>query len=80
MTTSVLQTQEPMLALEREVRETEQRLAVLKERLALAIEAHREQIRRSLDSKLPEEREMAEDVAVWYDVLTVQELEARRPV
>lgn len=57
-----------MLELGREVREAEALLVEMKARLVKLTEAHKEQIRRSLTSKDPEEREMAEGVAAWYGV------------
>lgn len=68
MTESVLHTQEMMLVLERERRELEARLAVVKARLEEAIEAHKRQIARSLTSKDPEEREMAASIREWYGI------------
>jgi hypothetical protein len=65
---SVLATQKPLLELSREIRETEARLERMKARLERLTHAHKEQIRRSLTSKDPEERAMAEGVAAWYDV------------
>jgi hypothetical protein len=66
--TSVLDTQEAMLSLEREKRELEARLEQVKADLAVAVANHRAQIAKSLTSKDSVEREMAEGVRAWYEV------------
>lgn len=68
MKASVLHTQEIMLGLERKKRELEKRLQDVQAKLEVAIENHRHQIARSLTSKDPEERRMAENVRAYYDV------------
>lgn len=66
--TSVLDTQRRLLALEDTRRGLEEKLAKVNERIEKAKEAHREQIAKSLTSKNPEEREMAQRVATFWDV------------
>lgn len=66
---SVLATQEPVLKLQAEIHQTELRLQRMKADLALALEKHREQIRKSLESKDLVEQGMAKSIAVFWDVL-----------
>jgi hypothetical protein len=65
---SVLATQEPVLQLQAEIAQAELRLTKMKENLEKAIAAHREQIRKSLKSRFPEERALAASIATWWEV------------
>lgn len=65
---SVFETQKPVHRLQHQIHELEQRVERLKARLAQAVETHREQIRVSLSSKLPEEQQAAERIARFWEV------------
>ena len=49
---SVLTTQEPVLKLDRKIRQTEERVARLKARLAKAVDAHREQLGQTTQGRI----------------------------
>jgi len=66
---SVFKTQEPVHRFQHAIYLTEQRLIELRAKLEAAIAKHRDQIRRSLESTDPVERDAAHGVAVYYEVL-----------
>ena len=65
---SVLTTQEPVLHLQAELAQGKLRIAEMEKQLVKYIAAHREQIKQSLKSRIPEERKMAEAIAKWWEV------------
>jgi len=66
--TNILDTQHRFQTLERQRRTLESKLANVLSRIERAKQAHRTQIAASLQSKNPDEREMAERIATWWDV------------
>jgi len=58
------------MALNQRKSRIESQLEAVKRRIEEATEKHKEQIRKSLTSKNPEEREMAERIADWWNVST----------
>lgn len=72
---SVLDTQAVNSELEKKRNRLREELAKVEQDLAAAYERHRELIRVSLTSSIPEEREMAERVADWWEVERPPKLE-----
>lgn len=65
---SVLWTQEKLHEAERKLREHREAAAELEGIVETLKQKHREQIARSLTSPWPEEKQMAEGIATWWEV------------
>ncbi|WP_145423077.1 hypothetical protein [Symmachiella dynata] len=65
----MLQTQKRLSSLLQKRVRIEERLTEVNREIMKARENHRAQIAASLKSKIPEEQEMARNIAAWWDVL-----------
>ena len=70
MTASVLETEKMVSDAREQVRKAEARLHAAQDQLKAAEAAHRAQIAKSLRCRRPEEKEMAQRIATWWEVPT----------